>query len=278
MAQTTINGFFAVRKRATNHGSVKRRKLTEDSRLDIPVLEDGDDDGSIPLTQPEKVEATTSKSGKGRQRRGVTRSRKAKGSKEQSLRVLLKNTAGLNGQTALDNCEESPLPGTLPSPHKCKLHFEPNTPSKARRLEDGSFTPKPSPFKTPQASPMRGVTTRAKISPFRFTATKAPSPKPSPAKTPPRVESRGAALVRLAREKNSSPARPSNTPGVDIERVTRTARRRLLTNPSSQPPGPSRDEINKLAQPTPHEAARPSSPRLNEFEAFKILSPNKSSR
>ena len=61
MAQTSLRQFYTVRKRPhAEHGSVKRRKLTTDTRLDIPVLEEGTDPLSIPVSQAEKVSTSHS--------------------------------------------------------------------------------------------------------------------------------------------------------------------------------------------------------------------------
>lgn len=61
MAQTSLRQFYTVRKRPhAEHGSVKRRKLTTDTRLDIPVLEEGAEPLSIPISQAEKVSTSLS--------------------------------------------------------------------------------------------------------------------------------------------------------------------------------------------------------------------------
>lgn len=59
MAQSSLRQFYAVRKRPQEeHGSLKRRKLTEDSRLDIPVVTKDADPSSLPFNQPLKVSTT----------------------------------------------------------------------------------------------------------------------------------------------------------------------------------------------------------------------------
>ena len=64
MAQSSLRQFYTIRKRPQeDHGSIKRRKLTEDTRLDIPVVGEAADPLSLPFSQPRKVStASTSKS------------------------------------------------------------------------------------------------------------------------------------------------------------------------------------------------------------------------
>ena len=60
MAQSSLRQFYAVRKRPQEeHGSLKRRKLTEETRLDIPSLGEGAHPLSLPLTQPALVSTAT---------------------------------------------------------------------------------------------------------------------------------------------------------------------------------------------------------------------------
>ena len=61
MAQSSISEFFPVKKRrGGSHASIKRRKLSETTRLDIPVVHNSSDTSSIPLTEPAKVKTTLS--------------------------------------------------------------------------------------------------------------------------------------------------------------------------------------------------------------------------
>ena len=56
MAQSNLRQFYTVRKRPyAEHGTLKRRKLTEDSRLDIPCLDEGADPLSLPTSEPVQV-------------------------------------------------------------------------------------------------------------------------------------------------------------------------------------------------------------------------------
>lgn len=339
MAQTGIGGYFPVRRRASDHGSVKRRKLSESARLDIPVLSEQADPLSIPCTQPEKVIVselkTTKKSSRGRQKRGVnattrsstTRSRRSKSAKSnESLKTLLDIISQSKLQEANpkpsskdgDSAEEeSPLPppsvSTLsPSPRKRTNNTQPHTSSKMRIVESSNdlLTPVPSPFKTPQASPL-------KISPGPLKMA-SPKPKLSPRKTPLRVETRGATLLRLAREKIvKSPAKnltPPTSPNIqsmaDTSRsIKMGARRRLLTDPDPHSllltPAPrigascgtreknsiQRETIGNLYKLSARELAQqtrfetntakqrvpaPKTPKLEEFGTLEVISPQKS--
>lgn len=59
MAQSSLRQFYTVRKRGYDeHGSVKRRKLTEQSRLDIPSVSKDADPLSVPINQPVKISTT----------------------------------------------------------------------------------------------------------------------------------------------------------------------------------------------------------------------------
>lgn len=59
MAQSSLRQFYTVRKRPQEeHGSLKRRKLTEETRLDIPAVGKGVDPLSLPFTQPTLVTTT----------------------------------------------------------------------------------------------------------------------------------------------------------------------------------------------------------------------------
>ncbi len=313
MAQRAIGEYYTVRKRSCNHGSIKRRKLSEDTRFDIPVVTEGDDTSSIPLTQPEMVssqqnetKSSATRAARGRPRRKVggssassrkgrsvdARSKgKGKESEQQSLKTLLSFISKAKDEdlstvekpaTLKGISEEDPLPPTnslvvLPpsaftaSPRKRESSFEPATPTKVRLVEDqtsistrtNSSAP-PSPFKTPQASPWkdkssaassparrtpvvpRSPVSRTPVSPFR--TTKLTALRPSPLKSPPKVETRGEALVRLAREKvTKSPAKsapPSSSPQTrtpdvpELEMGQGTGvRRRLLTDPEPVSPG-----------------------------------------
>ncbi len=348
MAQTGIGEFYAVRKRSSNHGSVKRRKLSEDTRLDIPVLADGDDTSSIPLTRPEVVScggvSVATKPARGRQRRkvgassgtsrkGRTPRGKGKESEQQTLQTLLgfittdkdeerQRHSGplsdvgeeLKGKGMLG---EDPLPPTdrpmAPlcsqlaspslivagvSPRKRESSLEPHTPTKVRLVESQPVTTDIaasfSPFKMPQASPLRGRTSRVS-SPAKLASPFKTAVRSSPAKTPPRVESRGEALVRLAREKaTKSPAKSDKpdsrgspqvyTPDVHGLQSPQSGgvRRKLLAGPEPVSLGASKSQDVEQETSEPSEPLRAQERKdrreLSRLSARELAQPTKYER
>ena len=323
MAQTTINSYCRVRKRAADHASVKRRKLTEDTRLDIPVVTEEADIFSIPpVEKGVKVIST-----KGKQKRSSrvatgtrlcasTRGRKGKQkacTSEKTIQTLLdivaRSQENSREQTLNDDqlCEEDPLPHCggaaseggasvaqqlLCSPQKHKTQDGHSTPSKLRTVDvDGRQEERlstSSPFKTPQPSPFRGTAINLDL-PSTSPSVANSASKSSPMKLPLLVESRGAALLRLAKEKmGKSPtkfATPSSSPRLDgsscsavyNERAKKmAARRRLLIDPDVVPAVQGRAEGKEEAQRAAASSAKP--PRLKEFQALEIESPKKSAR
>jgi len=316
MAQTAINSYCRVRKRATDHASVKRRKLTEDTRLDIPIVSEEADIFSIPPVVEKVVPVVKLPTSRGKQKRSSrvatgtrscasTRGRKGKQkarSSEKTIQTLLDIVAqaqekGKEQDLAVSDdqlCEEDPLPrcgglaleGSGSDAQELKTQCGHSTPSKLgtidrRREERLSIS---SPFRTSQPSPIRGTAISLD--------TPSTSPnvvyKSSPTKLPPLVESRGAAFVRLAKEKmGKSPAKfatPSCSPKLDrsgcptdySERAKKmAARRRLLIDPDMVPAVQGRAK-GKEEQQTTTSSTKP--PRLQEFQALEIESPKKSSR
>lgn len=319
MAQTAINSYCRVRKRAADHASVKRRKLTEDTRLDIPIVAEEADIFSIPPVVEKVVPVVKLPTSRGKQKRSTrvatgarscasTRGRKGKQkarSSEKTIQTLLDIVAQAQEKSKEQDlavsddqlCEEDPLPrcegsaleGSTSdaqellfcSPQKHKTHCGHSTPSKlgtidGRQEERLSIS---SPFRTSQPSPFSLDT--------QSTSPNVAS-KSSPTKLPPLVESRGAAFVRLAKEKmEKSPAKfatPSCSPKLDgsgcttdySERAKKmAARRRLLIDPDMVPAVQGRAK-GKEEQQTSTSSTKP--PRLQEFQALEIESPKKSAR
>ena len=295
MAQTAISGFYPARRRAGEHGSVKRRKTGEGTRLDIPVLGEGADPASIPHTQPVEViqdgaRKTVNKALQKRHAASTTVKRRPR-----SKRTVKAPKQG--GPSLLDLIgrgirDTSPPPPLSSSPRKRQTTSEPpDTPTKIPAL-----SPPPSHH-----------TTLTLDRPPSHTSTPVKSERPLPPPSPRPVETRAAALVRLAREKMAAKSAPANTftppaaspkqarPSLEGRGSRMAARRRLLADPVPAAEG-SRTQskvvanlyklsTKDLAQPTHFEGksrvrkppAPPTlTPRLHEFTALTVESPTKS--
>lgn len=265
MAQSGLRSFYPVRRRREEdtQAATKRRKLTASSHLEVRANDEQLDTSDLSYGE---ASATAKKP--------TTRSRKAGGrattKKSQSVRGKrckkgdttdvpnIKTLLEIINQTtngdevspttnrASDNkrSEECPLPQTGCSASKSSsvaLRF-------GQRSSQQTSTSYPSPFKVPATLPedSRSRTSTPKSSPVKIAAALSPASSRSVTHTTttssPGPESRGARLIRLAKEKMAvkspvskvaSPA-ASNDPSSSImtERSTRmAARRKLLTNP-----------------------------------------------
>ena len=74
MAQSSLRQFYTVRKRPQEeHGSLKRRKLTEETRVDLPAVGKDADPLSLPFTQPTVVSSTSETAGSTSKNKSSTR-------------------------------------------------------------------------------------------------------------------------------------------------------------------------------------------------------------
>ena len=279
MAQTSLNTCFGVRRKRADgpETSTKRRKLADvDSQLNAPLPEPTDTGPSHPSSAGQQLAATTNRRGRRKPpRSGRARSGRAgKGSPDllspmrpREARQEEKGTEGgsrrepdlpcvgrkLQEGPDLRGNEETPLPHPPPPSLVIRDSFVFSTDA-AR----SSPSPLPSPRKRPSPSPLRqqggGHSSPGKQRGLP-TLLEALSPRlsPSPRKSP-KFESRGAALVRLAKGKvwtspsGKSPTHLSSShahllsphverPCDDRAHKPMKAKRRLLTD--ANPPSPS---------------------------------------
>ena len=233
-----------MKRKREDHASIKRRKLTEDTRLDISVISEHSDPTSISLTQPEKVTTTQNKTKSVRRgTKAVTRKKvnTRKRKDEPSLQTLfdiIQKDREQASESADPSEKEKPL---FTSDVSVTLENNVSNVQPPTQTEDSvpvTRTPESSPVKTRSQGLSRGAALLAlskqkskASSRSRSSTTAVKTPQSSPMKNQPQALSRGAALVRLAQEKKT--AKPSQE--VDkTKRVTRiAARRKLLANPEA---------------------------------------------
>lgn len=262
MAQTSISGFFPVRKRAGgDHASIKRRKLTDNARLDIPIIEECSDASSIPISKSIKVVTKS---------QGKAKTRAKKGSRQVSKRGAIKPKTN-DIKTLFDIIGQSNKDED-PSINICV----PTEPS-ASQLPASSLI---------NDQPPVGVSSSCKDSPSDSPV----KTKPSPSPVPPHALSRGATLVELARQKMVD-----KSPSKDIRQTrsrTMASRRKILSDPKPAKEL-SRNEVvgelyklsaKDLALPTKYEQntrrgnKTGNTPTLREFKSLEVKSPKKNAR
>ena len=260
MAQSGLRSFFPVRRLREDdtQTTIKRRKLTENSHLEVPANEEQLDASNFSNGTTTKKPATQSKTRKAGGRGTAKKSQSGRGGKRckkgdttdvPNIKTLFEI---INHTTSAD--EAPPTTSMLsdkPS-DECPPPEAPLSASKSSSVASQSghrsvqqaTTSCLSPFKVP-ATPPRGSkfkTATPKSSPMKAGALSPGSPHSSS----PIAESRGARLLRMAKEKKStttnSPASKIASPtagnkdsssAVMVQRSTRmAARRKLLTNPA----------------------------------------------
>ena len=247
MAQAGLRSFYPVRRRREDdaQAAVKRRKLRENSHQEISADKELLDT-TITLDTSDLSNCETSAVAK----KPTTRSRKAgerltTAKKSQSGRGKRSNRGGsttfkdvpniktlfdIVNQTTSVN-DKAPLTSTTTASDECPLS---GSTSKSRlELEaashpgHNSLQERTTPFKLPATPPKAASSS---VSPHLSTCTT----------SSPVLESRGARLLRMAREKMSAAKSPvlkvappaDSSPSLTVKRSTRmAARRKLLTNP-----------------------------------------------
>lgn len=259
MAQTSLNSYFGTRrKRFEDHGSSKTRKLAESSC--VAPLTDASDPRAVP---PDRSVHGTSSAKRlpaaQRDRRKVQR-RLASSRKATPSSARGRTTGGDD----LDG--ENPLPPPVSSPARggpSTVKAAPPTEENGSNAVTPTPSPTPSPLKPPRASPRGPERSDLPSSPVKKSKTPlsspaVSSPKLSPmpkaaAKSPPKFESRGAALVRLAKgkkttasplqQRHSAPS-PAPMEGHRVRKVTKAKRRLLVGDDPALRQEPKTDDAS----------------------------------
>ena len=266
MAQSGLRSFFPVRRLREDdtHTTIKRRKLTENSHLEVPANEeqlDASDFSNGTTTKKPATQSKTRKAGgrgtakKSQSGRGGKRCKKGDTTDVPNIKTLFEI---INQTTSAD---EAPPTTSMLSDKLSDECLPPEAPPSAsksssvasqsghRSSQQATTTSCLSPFKVPPTPPRDSKlkTATPKSSPMKAGALSPASPHSSACVTSsPIAESRGARLLRMAKEKKSATTRSptskiaSLTAGNDDsssavmvqKRSTRmAARRKLLTNP-----------------------------------------------
>lgn len=247
MAQTGLRSFYPVRRRREDdtYAAAKRRKLTENSHLEVlPLHVDTSKEKVAPLSD----ESTVTKKRTTRTKKSTTTAKKVQSGGRGSRRArkgASTNTKDMpNIQTLFKLINETNQEERATIESKQTDHTSSNTvdtptdhysnecplPTRTSASTSKESTPKSSPFKAPLVSPLSKSkpTTPLKSSPLKAATA------PSPAASLSVPETRGARLLRLAREKmstkspDSKTAPPSVTSSPAVERSKKMASRRKL--------------------------------------------------
>ena len=252
MAQSELRTFFPVRRRRDDdsHTAAKRRKLTESSRLDLPSQTDSpsslaeqdvtstDGGSKCEVSAPPTRRSTRSRKGTTTTAKKTpsTRGRRSKKGVTPSTDVPNIQTLFKLINKASASSDSSPVTKTA---EKEELSDECPLPKASSASSSKETTPQASPFKVPST---RQTLTKAKCmtpksSPLKESITS------SPIRSSPVLETRGARLLRLAKEKMATKSPNAKAASVSeavssspsVQRVTKmAARRKLLT--SAPPP------------------------------------------
>lgn len=272
MAQTSISGFYPVKKRPKGeHASVKRRKLTNTTRLDIPVGIGSSDPSSIPVTELTKVRVSVpsnsrvSQSNRGKRKTKSASKKKEVGSRNLSSIISLFDSIAHSSKQSL-------LETTLPTEPSAKTSKDVGC--------SPSLSKAPPSLHKAQPPPSSVVNALLPSSPVAS-----------------RAHTRGAALVELARQRMGDKI-PSEELG-EGPLKTLGVRRKVLVGSSSPCPSLQEGSSSILHAKSPHKVFKPSArelalptqhelrgesriegrgkggPTLTHFKSIKIDSPKK---